>query len=176
MPLKSKAQQGWMFAAEARGELEPGTAKRWARETPNIKDLPQRVKSAEKLAAYNAGQRVAMVEAGLFTKEAQGGLLEGSKVVAKAIGEKLRDIFTARKVREALKGLGEAGEGATYTGPGMTSGTAKELGKQMATGVKDIQMTKLKEALKPYAWVGGLGTLAALTPTIGRAIYPGLED
>lgn len=33
-----------MFAAEARGELEPGTARRWAHETKNIKKLPEKVK------------------------------------------------------------------------------------------------------------------------------------
>jgi len=41
MPLKSKAQQGWMFAAEERGELPKGTAKEWAHHTKNIKSLPQ---------------------------------------------------------------------------------------------------------------------------------------
>lgn len=44
MPFKSKAQQRWMFAAEARGEVPKGTAKQWADETPNIKKLPERVK------------------------------------------------------------------------------------------------------------------------------------
>ena len=37
MPFKSKAQQGYMFAKM------PKTAKRWAKETPNIKALPKRV-------------------------------------------------------------------------------------------------------------------------------------
>lgn len=43
MPFRSKAQQRWMFAAEARGEVPPGTAERWAHETPNLKNLPERV-------------------------------------------------------------------------------------------------------------------------------------
>ena len=50
MPYKSKAQQRYMFAAEARGDIEPGTAKRWAKETKDIKDLPERVKSAKRAA------------------------------------------------------------------------------------------------------------------------------
>jgi hypothetical protein len=37
MPFESKAQQGWMFANK------PEMAKRWAAETPNIKNLPQHV-------------------------------------------------------------------------------------------------------------------------------------
>jgi hypothetical protein len=36
MPFKSKAQQGYMFAKM------PKTAKRWAKETPNIKALPKK--------------------------------------------------------------------------------------------------------------------------------------
>lgn len=43
MPFRSKAQQRWMFAAEARGEVPPGTARRWMEETPNFKRLPERV-------------------------------------------------------------------------------------------------------------------------------------
>jgi hypothetical protein len=60
MPFKSRAQQRFMFAAEARGELKKGTAKHWADVTPNIKALPERVKKAsaflggfDKTAALN---------------------------------------------------------------------------------------------------------------------------
>lgn len=38
MPFKSKAQQGFLFANH------PKIAKRWAKETPNIKSLPEHVK------------------------------------------------------------------------------------------------------------------------------------
>ena len=38
MPFKSKAQQRYMFAAM------PKTAKRWAKETPNIKSLPKKAR------------------------------------------------------------------------------------------------------------------------------------
>lgn len=44
MPFKSKAQQRFMHAAEARGDLPKGTASRWAAETKNIKDLPNKKK------------------------------------------------------------------------------------------------------------------------------------
>lgn len=44
MPFKSKAQQKWMFAAEARGDVPKGTAKEWAHKTKNIKRLPKKVK------------------------------------------------------------------------------------------------------------------------------------
>lgn len=50
MPFKSKAQQRFMFAAEARGELPKGKALEWAHETKNIKKLPERKKTAEQIA------------------------------------------------------------------------------------------------------------------------------
>jgi len=38
MPFKSSAQRRWMFSQE------PAMAKRWAKETPKGKKLPERVK------------------------------------------------------------------------------------------------------------------------------------
>jgi hypothetical protein len=55
MPFKSKAQQRFMFASEAEGELPKGTAKRWANETEKkkggIEALPEKVKPMKKSAA-----------------------------------------------------------------------------------------------------------------------------
>jgi len=64
MPYKSKAQARFMFAAEARGELEPGTARRWAHHTKNIKRLPEKVKKTghEKKAAIIRAVREAYSE------------------------------------------------------------------------------------------------------------------
>lgn len=52
MPFKSKAQQRFMFAAEADGDIPKGTAKRWAHETKSFKKLPEKVrkKTASELA------------------------------------------------------------------------------------------------------------------------------
>jgi hypothetical protein len=44
MPFKSKAQQKWMFANK------PAMAKRWAKETPNIKALPEELDDIKKAA------------------------------------------------------------------------------------------------------------------------------
>ena len=41
MPFKSKAQERWMFSQH------PEMAKRWAKETPNIKGLPEKVSSVK---------------------------------------------------------------------------------------------------------------------------------
>jgi hypothetical protein len=43
MPLKSKAQERWMWAND------PEMAKRWEKETKNRKALPERVKPKTKL-------------------------------------------------------------------------------------------------------------------------------
>lgn len=48
MPFRSKAQMRYFFAAERRGELPKGTARRWAHETPNLKSLPERVSKKKK--------------------------------------------------------------------------------------------------------------------------------
>ena len=50
MPYKSKSQQRFFFAAEARGELKPGTAREWAHKTKNIKKLPEHIGDEEKKA------------------------------------------------------------------------------------------------------------------------------
>lgn len=56
MPFKSKSQQRYMFAAESRGDIKPGTAERWAEETPNMKKLPESVHKA-RAAAYKRLRR-----------------------------------------------------------------------------------------------------------------------
>lgn len=77
MPFRSKAQQRFMFAAEARGEIPKGTARRWAHETPDIKNLPERVHKKES-AAYLAGVEAAFSE---FLKEARLRLLQQSSKI-----------------------------------------------------------------------------------------------
>ena len=50
MPLKSKAQQRYLFAAQARGEIPKGTAEKFVSETPKSKlaRLPEYKKQDEK--------------------------------------------------------------------------------------------------------------------------------
>ena len=59
MPFKSKAQRRWMYAAEARGEVEPGTADRWQKETKG-KKLPERVKKEADIIKHSAVQKMKM--------------------------------------------------------------------------------------------------------------------
>lgn len=51
MPLKSKAQMRYLFAAEKRGEVKKGTAEKFVKETPKkaLKKLPERVAVLSKL-------------------------------------------------------------------------------------------------------------------------------
>ena len=61
MPFKSKAQQKWMFANH------PDMAKRWAEHTPDIKELPETVKTAAELGQHVAQmQKEAINFGGLF--------------------------------------------------------------------------------------------------------------
>lgn len=46
MPFESKAQMREMFANQ------PEIAKRWAKETPNIKDLPEHVEKTPRVKTY----------------------------------------------------------------------------------------------------------------------------
>lgn len=60
MPFRSKAQMRWMFAAEERGELPEGTARRWAHETPNIKSLPDHAGSKKSKDKKKSVKRAAL--------------------------------------------------------------------------------------------------------------------
>lgn len=42
-PFASEAQRRYLFAAAARGEIDPAAVRRWARETPPGAALPERV-------------------------------------------------------------------------------------------------------------------------------------
>jgi hypothetical protein len=48
MPFKSKAQQRFLFAAEKRGEVKPGTSRKWAHETKSMKRLPEKAGKRKK--------------------------------------------------------------------------------------------------------------------------------
>jgi hypothetical protein len=50
MPLKSEAQRRWMFANK------PAMANRWAKETPNMANLPQRVPNKKVVKKVGRGR------------------------------------------------------------------------------------------------------------------------
>lgn len=48
MPYRSKAQVRKFAVLEKQGKLPKGTTKAWAKETPNMKKLPNKVKKGKK--------------------------------------------------------------------------------------------------------------------------------
>jgi hypothetical protein len=75
MPFKSKAQQRFMFSAEAKGDLPKGTAKKWAKHTRNIKGLPEKVADEQHpdLPQFGSAQAQAWTQ-GVATPDGQGGI------------------------------------------------------------------------------------------------------
>jgi len=65
MPFKSKAQQRFMFAAEAKGDLPKGTAEEWAEHTTDISKLPKKVKES----AFEQYMKAAEESIALMAKE-----------------------------------------------------------------------------------------------------------
>lgn len=59
--IKSRSQQRLLFAKQNRGELRPGTANRMARETPNLRKLPERV--GPKRGLRSAGRQASRMQA-----------------------------------------------------------------------------------------------------------------
>lgn len=168
MPFKSDAQRRFMYARH------PRIAKRWQKETPKGKDLPEKV--SKKSAAYAAGVKLALEDAGLLkTAGIDPAMALGAKRLFSSAGEGLKDFFTAKRVREALKNLGQASESGT---PKLTEKGQYLLDLPGAVGKTPIQMARqdVLSALKPYGIVAGLGSAAALTPSILRAVYPELGD
>lgn len=47
MPARSKAQLGKLFVLQRQGKLKPGTAEEFARETPDVSNLPEHVKGSK---------------------------------------------------------------------------------------------------------------------------------
>lgn len=86
MPFKSKAQRRFFYAAESRGELPRGTARRWEKETPKGKKLPEKVKQA----AFDQGVRDGMAKvaqrSGRETAE-QAAFGAGAGLAAGGIGQ-----------------------------------------------------------------------------------------
>jgi len=92
MPLKSKAQQRYMFAAESRGELPKGTALRWAHETQaagqDLKKLPNKVKKKKAKKAKKGMRKVASIIWETFKKEATVGTTTASAPATTMAGKR----------------------------------------------------------------------------------------
>lgn len=154
MPFKSKAQQRFMFAAEGRGDIPKGTAKRWADHTPNIKKLPEKKAEFQK-AAFELGKAYAI--AGLY---AQMGI-ETEKTAALPPGIMDKVWRYAPYVAGPLMGTYLAGPGYRVEGAALGFGgahLAKMVGREMAAK-QSPELKKLMEAgWKPSEIAHGLRT------------------
>lgn len=91
MPFSSKAQQRFMFAAEARGDLPKGTARRWAHHTDDIKDLPERVEDKK--------------ESSVFVPTALEVLAQKAAAANPALGSLVQSVQAKQKAEQLAKGI-----------------------------------------------------------------------
>ncbi|RLC88616.1 MAG: hypothetical protein DRJ03_01720 [Chloroflexi bacterium] len=122
--------------------------------------------------AYNIGVELALNDVGLLkTSAVDPTLLTGLKRLFGGAASGTKDFFTARRVREALKNLGNVSETGT---PKLTAEGQYLFGAPGAMGKTPIQLARqdVMGALKPYGAAAGLGGLAALTPGILETVYP----
>jgi len=132
MPFKSDAQRRFMFAAQERGELPKGTAERWAKHTPNIKNLPEKAK--RKKTASEIANRV-LVKVGyslipdqydLLSPTAQhfhtGGQIGGLVGMPLGVGLGLAHIPVKSKILQALLGLAAGNTAGRIVGSGIGAG------------------------------------------------------
>jgi len=190
VPFRSKAQMRFMHAAEAAGEIAQGTADRWADETPNIKQLPEKVKK-KKTAGLQRYKRVNLAlmkkQKGKAPEEAATDLTESMLHDPEGLGAALRRAqgkFSDRVLKYQEKGKGSYEEAAKKQLSELEEAQKKTWMKHVATGEKKafhiLGLTMNKTALgKPWeerttsekwigtpgevggATVGGLGGLAA---------------
>jgi hypothetical protein len=126
--------------------------------------------------AYEIGVKLALEDIGLL--KAAGvdpTVAQGAKRLFGGAKEGLKDFFTGRRVRDALRNLGAASESGA---PKLTEKGQYLLDLPGAVGKTPIQMGRqdVLNALKPYGITAGLGGLAALTPAILGGIYPDFGD
>lgn len=99
-----------MFAAEDRGEVPKGTARRWAHETPNIKDLPKK-KAQKKHASLMNGfldEIVKIAKERRHSEDGESGLVGAAIKASRRLGRKHGDEAAIRKVREIIHNVREA--------------------------------------------------------------------
>ena len=96
-----------MFAAESRGEVPKGTARRWAHETPNIKRLPD--KKHKKHAALMNGFLDEIIKLAKERREhgRASGLMGAVLQASQRVGRKHGDPDLLNKVREVMRNVRE---------------------------------------------------------------------
>ena len=201
MPFKSQKQRAFAYASlrpgfRGKSRFTKKEVERWERETPKEKKLPERVKKKEK-TAYDLGCALALRQAGLLKEAAMppwGDVWSGLRTALSAGGAKTWDFLRARRLREALANLARAEEGQIRLTPegwkkfvksrGAHAGVQEALpfeGLNVAEefaglSPRQLMYKDILDAFRPYGITAGVGTAAALTPSVARAIFPGLQE
>lgn len=190
MPFKSKAQQRFMFAAEDRGDISKGTASRWAKETPNMKKLPERKKHADvfRKLAVEFGRLSALRDhgaektAGVWSQLARYGApgLAGSYLAGPGYrGEG----FLGGMVAGKMLGPGLAQWSGKQLGkvPGVAEAAAKRIGKG-GINPQELQKAVQNAGLAGEVAAGAGGGLAAgrmlglQNPYGLQPVFPGMPQ
>lgn len=134
MPFVSKSQQRLFFAKEKNNELPPGTAKRWAAHTKNMKNLPEHKKDKET-------EKKAFVAAFLLKCAAEGITAPGQ--VARAAEQ----LVTTLRTKQAEGGFSVPGilGGMALAGPLLGSVALPTLGGYVGGHVGGLAHNKLDE-------------------------------
>jgi len=157
MPFKSKAQQRFMFAAEDRGEIPKGTAKRWAAHTPSLKKLPQHAKKKDGPAML---RKMAFDLGKLYALETLYAQLNPPMEKTSNVPQGLVDTFMKYlpTVGPTLAGAYLAGPG--YRGEGALAGFAaghlgKAVGRHVGVG-RNPDLARMRSSLNPDQIMSGL--------------------
>lgn len=143
-----------------------------------------------KKTAYNLGCALALHETGLAKEAAIPPWPEvwsGIKSMAGGAGGKTMEFLKARRLREALANLGKVGDDVLLTPQGRAKFVGREgiqtnlpgfgLKEEFAgMSPKQLVYKDILDSLKPYGVAAGVGTGVALTPSIMRGIFPGLQE
>ena len=184
MPFKSKSQQRLFFAKEERGELPKGKALEWARETKNMKKLPEHVKKASAISnyvlvkvAYTLAERnQATVGALEKTRKVvdPSGLSDPllgkkkatiQKTAAQGAYYKFAQEYTEQEKQDLLTSRGKQWEGQGRTMRNV--GYGGMLGLGLGAGLLPMALPKYKNLLR-YG-LGGGALLSGLGGYLGEA-------
>lgn len=163
MPFKSDAQRRYMFWAENRGKIPKGTSKRWAKETPNIEDLPERAKKKKKRikkAAFDIGIATAAIKFLKSASDYSGFSSSASAAKGKGLGSFLPNKDILNKINQFME---------TETASSMAEKIEKD--KTLSRGQKDKIISNIMGFQQHYGGMAKDYTLAGeATGLVGGAL------
>jgi hypothetical protein len=162
MPFKSKAQQRFMFAAESRGEVPKGTARRWAHHTKSIKSLPERKHKKEGMAWL--GRNVSMPAVRGAAKPLEWLLRKIYEPAGKAVGKYREGLGAVSGITESARNVPHR----TVEAIGAAKGVIPEgiYGKEYEDAMRDL----VENSLSKQRLYGGVGAAAVGVPALAGVL------